>query len=137
MSDNIWGPFIGTSTGILTVLGTIYAAINHKKIVAKCCGKKFEFEIHVDEVKKNGNESTSVRVLPEESIQDVNHKKLTNDKIRKSENDENLKNHEKKYHDNSEVYKIDKKIENHKNNENNENQTDNSEVYFPKYEYEV
>jgi uncharacterized protein (DUF111 family) len=77
MSDNIWGPFIGTSTGILTVLGTIYAAINHKKIVAKCCGKKFEFEIHVDEVKKNGNESTSVRVLPEESIQDVNHKKLT------------------------------------------------------------
>ena len=116
MSDNIWGPFIGTSTGILTVLGTIYAAINHKKIVAKCCGKKFEFEIHVDEVKKNGNESTSVRVLPEESIKTIH---TTSEKSQNNKHAETNENHAN--HTNIEI-----------KNKISEN-SGNFEVYFPKF----
>lgn len=65
MSDSIWGPFLGTTTGILTVLGTIYAAINHKKIVAKCCGRRFEFEIHVDDAKNS--RGSHRKIHPEES----------------------------------------------------------------------
>lgn len=67
-TNSALGSFLGTSAGLVSVIGTVYAAINHKKIVAKCCGRKYEFEIHVDDTKDKQSVSSSTKVLPEETV---------------------------------------------------------------------
>jgi hypothetical protein len=44
------GAVFGGVAGFLTLCGTIYAAINHKHIRAKCCGHTFEMEIDVNPI---------------------------------------------------------------------------------------
>lgn len=37
----------GSGAAVLSVLGVIYTAINHKRVKAKCCGKQFEVELDI------------------------------------------------------------------------------------------
>jgi hypothetical protein len=41
------GAGAGAGAGLLTVIGMIYAAVNHKRVKAKCCGKTFEAELDI------------------------------------------------------------------------------------------
>ena len=48
MADQVGGPAgAGAGAGLLTVIGMIYAAVNHKRVKAKCCGKTFEAELDI------------------------------------------------------------------------------------------
>ena len=44
--DNYSAGGIGAS--IVTLIGLIYAAINHKRVRSNCCGKQTEISIDVD-----------------------------------------------------------------------------------------
>ena len=59
MSD--FGQILGAGSILLSVCGAIYAAVNHKRIKAKCCGRNIEMEIHIDEASKR-----NIQVHPEE-----------------------------------------------------------------------
>lgn len=50
MSDAV-SSGLGGFTGVLLAIGTIYAAINHRRIRATCCGRKIEVELHIARVK--------------------------------------------------------------------------------------
>ena len=73
----------GSVLGIISILvsigGAIYAAINHKRLRCKCCGKDIEVQVDVDSTEKRKSlppgerDSPSVQVPPEkESIQGPN-----------------------------------------------------------------
>ena len=48
MADQVGGPAgAGAGAGLLTVIGMIYAAVNHKRVKARCCGKTFEAELDI------------------------------------------------------------------------------------------
>ncbi len=46
-SDNLGSILGGSGAAILSALGVLYTAINHKRVKAKCCGKTFEAEIDI------------------------------------------------------------------------------------------
>jgi hypothetical protein len=46
-SDNIGSILGGSGAAVLSVIGVIYTAINHKRVKAKCCGKQFEVELDI------------------------------------------------------------------------------------------
>lgn len=69
MSDTN-GAVFGGLAGFLTLCGTIYAAINHKHIRAKCCGRTFEMEIDVnpiEDLKKSAGDKKKRKVHPDVS----------------------------------------------------------------------
>lgn len=37
----------GSSIALVTIIGAVYTAINHKHIKATCCGKVFEFGVDI------------------------------------------------------------------------------------------
>jgi hypothetical protein len=41
------GGILGLTALVVSVVGTIVAAINHKKVVSKCCGKKVEMSLDI------------------------------------------------------------------------------------------
>lgn len=43
---------LGGSGGILTFLGIIYAAVNHKRVRMNCCGRKLEMAVDVESTAK-------------------------------------------------------------------------------------
>lgn len=46
-NDNLGSILGGSGAAILSVLGVIYTAVNHKRVKAKCCGKTFEAELDI------------------------------------------------------------------------------------------
>lgn len=69
MSDTN-GAVFGGLAGFITLCGTIYAAINHKHIRAKCCGRTFEMEIDVNPIedfKKSTTDKKNRKVHPDVS----------------------------------------------------------------------
>ncbi len=68
------GAVFGGLAGFLTLCGTIYAAINHKHIRAKCCGRTFEMEIDVnpiEDLKKSAGDKKKKKVHPEPAADDT------------------------------------------------------------------
>lgn len=48
MSSDL-GTIFGSGGLVISIISMIYAAINHKRIRAKCCGRSVDFEINIDE----------------------------------------------------------------------------------------
>jgi hypothetical protein len=46
-SDNLGSILGGSGAAILSALGVLYTAVNHKHVKAKCCGKTFEAELDI------------------------------------------------------------------------------------------
>ena len=42
------GTIFGSGGLVISIISMIYAAINHKRIRAKCCGRNMDFEINID-----------------------------------------------------------------------------------------
>ena len=40
---------LGITALVISVVGTIVAAVNHKKLVSKCCGKRVEMSLDISE----------------------------------------------------------------------------------------
>ena len=47
MSSDL-GTIFGSGGLVISIISMIYAAINHKRIRAKCCGRSMDFEINID-----------------------------------------------------------------------------------------
>ena len=47
MSSDL-GTIFGSGGLVISIISMIYAAINHKRIRAKCCGRSLDFEINID-----------------------------------------------------------------------------------------
>jgi hypothetical protein len=85
MADQVGGPAgAGAGAGLLTVIGMIYAAVNHKRVKARCCGKTFEAELDIGSTeeatetketktkavkKKTESASASAAVHPEPAVE--------------------------------------------------------------------
>ena len=41
---------------MISIISMVYAAINHKRIRAKCCGRSLDFEINIDPTEQAGAE---------------------------------------------------------------------------------
>lgn len=56
MSDapppNNLSSILGGSGGVLTMLGIIYTAVNHKRVRLNCCGRKMEVAMDVESTAK-------------------------------------------------------------------------------------
>ena len=50
--SNDLASILGGSGGILTVLGIIYTAVNHKRVRVNCCGRKMEVAMDVESTAK-------------------------------------------------------------------------------------
>ncbi len=46
------GTIFGSGGLVISIISMIYAAINHKRIRAKCCGRNVDFEINIDSTEK-------------------------------------------------------------------------------------
>lgn len=51
MSSDL-GTIFGSGGLVISIISMIYAAINHKRIRAKCCGRNLDFEINIDSTEK-------------------------------------------------------------------------------------
>ena len=47
MSSDL-GTIFGSGGLVISIISMVYAAINHKRIRAKCCGRSVDFEINID-----------------------------------------------------------------------------------------
>ena len=48
MSSSDLGTIFGSGGFIISILGAIYAWVNHKRIRGKCCGREIDVEINID-----------------------------------------------------------------------------------------
>lgn len=68
MSSDL-GTIFGSGGLVISIISMVYAAINHKRIRAKCCGRSVDFEINIDpteaaaEEKKSGDISETNKNL--------------------------------------------------------------------------
>lgn len=53
MSSDL-GTIFGSGGFVISIISMIYAAINHKRIRAKCCGRSLDFEINIDSTEEAG-----------------------------------------------------------------------------------
>lgn len=53
MSSDL-GTIFGSGGLVISIISMIYAAINHKRIRAKCCGRSLDFEINIDSTEEAG-----------------------------------------------------------------------------------
>jgi hypothetical protein len=60
-NDNLGSILGGSGAAILSILGVIYTAVNHKRVRAKCCGKTFEAELDIGST----TETATAKVHPE------------------------------------------------------------------------
>ncbi len=70
MSSDL-GTIFGSGGLVISIISMIYAAINHKRIRAKCCGRSVDFEINIDETvpahsEQKKKEETAAEVESEE-----------------------------------------------------------------------
>jgi hypothetical protein len=48
MASSDLGTIFGSGGFIISILGAIYAWVNHKRIRGKCCGREIDVEINID-----------------------------------------------------------------------------------------
>ena len=48
MASDDLGSVLGGSGVVLSILGMIYTAINHKRIRGRCCGREIDIEVNID-----------------------------------------------------------------------------------------
>ena len=56
---------------MISIISMIYAAINHKRIRAKCCGRSLDFEINIDSTEgadKKGAAGTGLQTQEHQSL---------------------------------------------------------------------
>jgi len=58
MSSDL-GTIFGSGGLVISIISMIYAAINHKRIRAKCCGRNLDFEINIDSTEQKEEKKTS------------------------------------------------------------------------------
>ena len=67
MADQVGGPAgAGAGAGLLTVIGMIYAAVNHKRVKARCCGKTFEAELDIGSTEE-ATETKETKIVKKKS----------------------------------------------------------------------
>ena len=62
-SSSMLGTALGGSSMVISLIGMIYTAINHKHVRSRCCGKTVDFGIDVDtteELEKKAKETAKV-----------------------------------------------------------------------------
>ena len=66
------GTIFGSGGLVISIISMIYAAINHKRIRAKCCGRSLDFEINIDSTeeadKKKGAAGTGLQTQEHQSL---------------------------------------------------------------------
>jgi hypothetical protein len=66
------GTIFGSGGLVISIISMIYAAINHKRIRAKCCGRSLDFEINIDSTeeadKKKGAAGTGLQIQEHQSL---------------------------------------------------------------------
>jgi hypothetical protein len=78
---------VGWSGLVLSIIGIIYSAVNHKHIRSKCCGRVYDFSIDVE----NTTDEEERKKKEEEEIK----KKEEEENKKKAEEDEKKKKEEK------------------------------------------
>ncbi len=53
------GTIFGSGGLVISIISMIYAAINHKRIRAKCCGRSLDFEINIDSTEEAGQKKAA------------------------------------------------------------------------------
>jgi hypothetical protein len=56
MSSDL-GTIFGSGGLVISIISMVYAAINHKRIRAKCCGRNLDFEINIDSTEEKDKEA--------------------------------------------------------------------------------
>jgi hypothetical protein len=87
--DSTAGGVLGIFGFIISAAGAIYAAVNHKRIRCKCCGKDVDVSVDVDStvpVKKKHKEKepeaeTDAETESEESIEETVEKRYSGAKV--------------------------------------------------------
>lgn len=49
---------------MLSVLGMIYTAINHKRIRGRCCGREIDFEVNIDSTEQPAAPTSQAQATP-------------------------------------------------------------------------
>lgn len=60
------GTIFGSGGLVISIISMIYAAINHKRIRAKCCGRNMDFEINIDPTDTKESKDESKEESPKE-----------------------------------------------------------------------
>jgi hypothetical protein len=66
MSSDL-GTIFGSGGLVISIISMVYAAINHKRIRAKCCGRSVDFEINIDPTEAVAEEKKESGAKPETS----------------------------------------------------------------------
>jgi preprotein translocase subunit SecF len=102
------GSIAGWSGLVLSIIGIIYSAINHKHIRMRLCNRSFEFSIDVDStenVKKKEEEEEKKRE-EQQKKREEEEKKKTDEEKKKSEEEIKIKLEEEKKKTEEEKKKI-------------------------------
>jgi hypothetical protein len=83
--DSTAGGVLGIFGFIISAAGAIYAAVNHKRIRCKCCGKDVDVSVDVDSTvpvkKKHKEKEPEVETESEESIEETVEKRYSGAKV--------------------------------------------------------
>lgn len=64
------GGILGVFGFLVSMGGAIYAAINHKKVRCRCCGKNLDMSVDVDSTEEKPKEEPETKQEEEEDIPD-------------------------------------------------------------------
>ncbi len=67
MSSDL-GTIFGSGGLVISIISMIYAAINHKRIRAKCCGRSVDFEINIDSTEQKEEKKTTEHETEEKPV---------------------------------------------------------------------
>jgi len=90
---------VGWSGLVLSILGIIYSAVNHKHIRSNCCGRVYDFSIDVENTnpEEDRKREEEIKKKEDEEIkkkEDEERKKKEDEEIKKKEDEERKKKEE-------------------------------------------
>jgi hypothetical protein len=85
MSSDL-GTIFGSGGLVISIISMVYAAINHKRIRAKCCGRSLDFEINIDPTEQAGAEEKKSGVTATNNLQTPEKRTIGADTLRQLRN---------------------------------------------------
>jgi len=64
------GEIVGWSGLVISILGVIYSAVNHKHIKSRCCGRVYDFSIDIENTNPENEEAEKKKEEEEKKKKD-------------------------------------------------------------------
>ena len=88
------GEIVGWSGLVISILGVIYSAVNHKHIKSRCCGRVYDFSIDIENTNPENEEAEKKKEEEEKKKKDDEEKKIKEDEEKKKKDDDEKKKKE-------------------------------------------